>query len=137
MTDPTPGPRGAAHEPSVDPWKGLRGIMAGTLVLEAIVIGLVLTVIARLDDGAHFQPWKVWFVSLLAIAMLVASGLQRKPWAIPMNLTLAALAVAGWAVHWSMGVSGLLFATVWAYILFLRRDLAGRMAGGYLPSQHD
>ena len=136
MTDPTPGPRGTAHEPSVDPWKGLRGIMAGTLVLEAIVIGLVLTVIARLDDGAHFQPWKVWFVSLLAIAMLVASGLQRKPWAIPMNLTLAALAVAGWAVHWSM-VSGLLFATVWAYILFLRRDLAGRMAGGYLPSQHD
>jgi len=121
----------------VDPWKGLRGIMAGTLVLEAIVIGLVLTVIARLDDGAHFQPWKVWFVSLLAIAMLVASGLQRKPWAIPMNLTLVALAVAGWAVHWSMGVSGLLFATVWAYILFLRRDLAGRMAGGYLPSQHD
>ena len=137
MTDPTPGPRGTAHEPSVDPWKGLRGIMAGTLVLEAIVIGLVLTVIARLDDGAHFQPWKVWFVSLLAIAMLVASGLQRKPWAIPMNLTLAALAVAGWAVHWSMGVSGLLFATVWAYILFLRRDLAGRMAGEYLPSQHD
>ena len=60
MTDPTPGPRGAAHEPSVDPWKGLRGIMAGTLVLEAIVIGLVLTVIARLDGGAHFQPWKVW-----------------------------------------------------------------------------
>ena len=42
MTDPTPGPRGTAHEPSVDPWKGLRGIMAGTLVLEAIVIGLVL-----------------------------------------------------------------------------------------------
>ena len=41
MTDPTPGPRGTAHEPSVDPWKGLRGIMAGTLVLEAIVIGLV------------------------------------------------------------------------------------------------
>ena len=121
----------------MDPWKGLRGIMAGTLVLEAIVIGLVLTVIARLDDGAHFQPWKVWFVSLLAIAMLVASGLQRRPWAIPMNLTLAALAVAGWAVHWSMGVSGLLFATVWAYILFLRRDLAARMAGGYLPSQHD
>lgn len=138
MTDPTPGPPGAAHEPSVDPWKGLRGIMAGTLVLEAIVIGLVLTVIARLDDGAHFQPWKVWFVSLLAIAMLVASGLQRRSWAIPMNVALATLAVMpGWVVHWSMGVCGLMFAAVWAYILFLRRDLSRRMAGGYLPSQHD
>lgn len=137
MTEPTADPRGAAQEPSVNPWKGLRGIMAGTLVLEAIVIGLVLTVIARVDDGAHFQPWKVWFVSLLAIAMLVASGLQRKAWAIPLNMTLAALAVAGWAVHWSMGVSGLIFAVVWAYILYLRRDLARRMAAGQLPSQRE
>jgi hypothetical protein len=131
-------PRGEGHAPSVDPWKGLRGIMAGTLVLEAIVIGLVLTVIARVDDGAHFQPWKVWFVSVLAVAMLLASGLQRRPWAIPLNLVLAGLAVLpGWIVHWSMGVCGLMFAVVWAYILFLRRDLARRIAGGYLASQHD
>lgn len=144
MTDPAPGtdpnstgPRGEGHAPSVDPWKGLRGIMAGTLVLEAIVIGLVLTVIARVDDGAHFQPWKVWFVIGLAVAMVVASGLQRRSWALPLNLTLAVLAVAGWAVHWSMGVCGILFAVVWAYILYLRQDLAGRISGGYLASQHD
>lgn len=131
-------PRGEGHAPSVDPWKGLRGIMAGTLVLEAIVIGLVLTVIARVDDGAHFQAWKVWFVSLLAVAMVVASGMQRRPWAIPLNLTLAGLAVLpGWVVHWSMGVCGLMFAVVWAYILYLRRDLSRRIAGGYLASQHD
>lgn len=129
---------GAAHAPSVDPWKGLRGIMAGTLFLEAIVIGLVLTVIARLDDGAHFQAWKVWFVSLLAVAMVVGAGLQRRTWAIPMNVALALLAVfPGWIVHWSMGVCGLMFAAVWAYILYLRYDLARRMAGGFLPSQHD
>lgn len=134
---PATGP-GRAHAPSVDPWKGLRGIMAGTLVLEAIVIGLVLTVIARLDGGAHFQTWKVVFVSVLAIVMIVASGLQRKPWAIPMNVALATLAVIpGWIVHWSMGVCGLMFAAVWAYILYLRWDLARRMAGGFLPSQHD
>ncbi|HJC61896.1 MAG TPA: DUF4233 domain-containing protein [Candidatus Dietzia intestinigallinarum] len=112
--------------------------MAGTLFLEAIVIGLVLTVIARLDDGAHFQAWKVWFVSVLAVAMIVAAGLQRRSWAIPMNVTLAALAVIpGFFVHWSMGICGLMFAAVWAYILYLRFDLARRMAGGFLPSQHD
>ena len=140
-TGDTAGPntgRGEAHAPSVDPWKGLRGIMAGTLFLEAIVIGLVLTVIARLDDGAHFQAWKVWFVSVLAVAMIVAAGLQRRSWAIPMNVTLAALAVIpGFFVHWSMGICGLMFAAVWAYILYLRFDLARRMAGGFLPSQHD
>lgn len=130
-------PLGGGHDPSVDPWKGLRGIMAGTLFLEAIVIGLVLTVIARVDDGAHFQPWKVWYVSLLAVAMLVAAGLQRRPWALTLNLTLAGLAVAGFVVHWSMGISGILFAVVWAYILYLRGDLARRIEGGYLASQHD
>lgn len=140
-TDGSAGPAldgTTAHAPSVDPWKGLRGIMAGTLFLEAIVIGLVLTVIARLDDGAHFQSWKVWFVSLLAVAMIAAAGLQRRPWAIPMNIVLATLAVVpGWIVHWSMGVCGLMFAAVWAYILYLRYDLSRRIAGGYLPSQHD
>lgn len=135
MTYQSAQPGDTTPAPPVDPWKGLRGIMAGTLVLEAIVIGLVLTVIARLDGGAHFQPWKVWYVSLLAVAMIVAAGLQRKPWAIPMNLTLAGLAVAGWAVHWSMGVCGLLFAVVWAYILYLRRDVQRRVAAGQLPSQ--
>lgn len=135
MTEPTAPPGDTAPPTPVDPWKGLRGIMAGTLVLEAIVIGLVLTVIARIDDGAHFQPWKVWYVSLLAVAMLVAAGLQRRSWAIPLNLTLAGLAVAGWAVHWSMGVCGLMFAVVWAYILYLRHDMARRVAAGQLPAQ--
>lgn len=130
-------PLGQGHEPSVDPWKGLRGIMAGTLFLEAIVIGLVLTVIARVDDGAHLQAWKVWYVSLLAVAMIVAAGLQRRSWALPLNLTLAGLAVAGFVVHWSMGICGILFAVVWAYILYLRGDLARRIEGGYLASQHD
>lgn len=135
MTDDTAAREGPTPAAPVDPWKGLRGIMAGTLVLEAIVIGLVLTVIARIDGGAHFQPWKVWYVSLLAVAMVVAAGLQRRPWAIPLNLTLAGLAVAGWAVHWSMGVCGLMFAVVWAYIFYLRGDVARRVEAGQLPSQ--
>ena len=45
MTDDTAAREGPTPAAPVDPWKGLRGIMAGTLVLEAIVIGLVLTVI--------------------------------------------------------------------------------------------
>src|SRR5699024_1494532 len=112
-------------------------IMAGTLVLEAIVIGLVLTVIARVDDGEHCQPWKVGFVSLLAVAMIVARGLQRRPWALPLNLALAALAVAGWVVRWALGGGGILFAVACLYVLCLRRVRAGRVAGGYLASQHD
>lgn len=128
---------GRWHEPSVDPWKGLRGVMAGTLVMEAIVIGLVLTVIARVDAGAHFQTWKVVYVAGLAVAMCLASGFQRRPWAIGLNLLLAALAVVGFVVHPSMGICGLMFAAVWAYVLYLRRDLQQRIDRGFLASQHD
>ena len=39
------GPLGPGHEPAKDPMKGIRGVMAGTLVLEAITIWLALTVI--------------------------------------------------------------------------------------------
>ena len=133
-TTPTPG---QWHEPSVDPWTGLRGVMAGPLVMEAIVIGLVLTVIARVDSGTHFQTWKVGYVAGLAVAMCVAAGFQRRPWAIGLNLALAALAGAGFVVHPSRGICGLMFAAVWAYVLYLRRDLQQRIDRGFLASQHD
>ena len=34
-----------------DPWKSFRGIMAGTLILEAIVVLLALPVVARGGAG--------------------------------------------------------------------------------------
>lgn len=134
---PTPPLGEGFHEPSVDPWKGLRGVMAGTLVMEAIVIGLVLTVISRVDAGAHFQTWKVVYVAALAVAMCVASGMQRRPFALALDLVLAGLAVLGFVVHPSMGICGLMFAAVWAYILWLRRDLQQRIDRGFLASQYD
>lgn len=123
-------------EPAVDPWKGFRGVCAGTLVMQAIVILLVLTVIARIDEGAHMVGWKIAYVVVLGLTMIVASGLQRKPWAMALNLTLAGLSVLGWIVHYSMGVVGIFFLIVWVYVLFLRSSLQKRIEGGYLPSQH-
>ena len=33
--------------PTNDPWKGLRGVMAGTMVLEVIVMILTFPIVAR------------------------------------------------------------------------------------------
>ena len=131
MTTDNPQP----PAPSVDPWKGYRGILAGTLVLEAITIGLVLTVITTVDDGSYGDTWRIIYVSVLAIAMVVAAGLQRRPWAMGLNLTLVGLAVAGFVVHWSMGVVGVIFALVWAFLLWAKNQIEKRIAGGYLASQ--
>ncbi len=119
--------------PATDPWKGLRGVMAGTLVLEAIVVLLVLPVVAKLGGGVSWLSGG--YVVALAVVMIVASGMQRRPWAVPVDVALQVAMIAGWAVHPSLGIMGLVFAAVWAYILYLRRDVQQRIATGRLPSQ--
>ena len=115
-----------------DPWKGLRGVMAGTMVLEAIVTGLALFVLARVD---HLTGWPVAAVGVLAVLMVVSSGFFRFSWGIPFALLLQVLTLAGFALSVPRGIVGVLFGLVWAYLLYLRRDVAQRIAEGTLPSQ--
>lgn len=137
MSRQNESPRGAGHEPTRDPWKGFRGVCSGTLVLEAIVVLLVLTVVARIDGGAHMAGWKVVYILAVAGGMIFACTAQKKSWAVPLNLTLAMAVVIGFFVHYSMTIVGVIFLIVWLYLLFLRSQLRQRIAGGYLESQHD
>ena len=116
-----------------DPMKGLRGVYAATLTLEAIVVALALLVLPKFGDGA--TPFGVTVISALAVAMIVAAGLQRRPWALGLALGLQAVMIACGLLVPALGVMGVVFALVWAGILLLRRDLAGKMARGELPSQ--
>lgn len=130
------GPLGPGHAPAKDPMKGLRGVMAGTLVMEAISILLVLTVILRVDNGVHWTPLNWGFVTAVGVAMFVWAFMQKLPFALPVNLALQVVAVAGFFVHPSMGIMGLIFVGVWAYILVLRKNLIERMRRGLLTTQH-
>lgn len=116
-----------------DPWKGLRGVFAGTLVMEAIVVGLALLVVGRL--GAGVGTVGGWYTGLLALALVVASGLQRRPWGLALALALQVAMVVGWFAHPSLGVTGVLFCAVWGFLLYVRRAVARRMAAGTLPAQ--
>lgn len=130
-TDDTEG--GAVRVPAKDPWKGLRGVMAGTLVLEAIVVLLTLPVVAKLGPGVGWASGT--YIVLLAVLMILGSGVQRHSWALQFSLTLQVLMIAGFFIHPALGAMGLVFAAVWAYILYLRRDMQQRIAAGRLPSQ--
>ena len=116
-----------------DPMKGLRGVYAATLTLEAIVVGLALLVLPKFGDGA--TPFGVTAIAALAVAMVVAAGLQRRPWGLRLALCLQAVMIACGLLVPALGVMGVVFALVWAGILLLRRDLMGKMARGELPSQ--
>jgi hypothetical protein len=116
-----------------DPMKGLRGVYAATLTLEAIVVALALLVLSKFGEGA--TPFGVTVIVALAVAMVVAAGLQRRPWGLWLALALQAVMIACGLLVPALGVMGVVFALVWAGILLLRRDLLGKMARGELPSQ--
>jgi chromate transport protein ChrA len=117
-----------------DPMKGVRGVFAATLVLEAVVVLLALLVFARFGRG----PAPVGFavITALALLMIVAAGLQRRSLGLGLALALqVATIVAGFLLTVPLGVVGVVFALVWVGLLLLRRDLAGKQARGELPAQ--
>jgi Protein of unknown function (DUF4233) len=104
-----------------DPLRGLRGIFAGVLVMEAVVVGLALLVVGRLGGGLAG-----WYTGGLALAMVVAAGVQRRSWGLGVALMLQVAMVAGWFAHPVLGGLGLLFVLVWGYLLYVRRVVAGQ-----------
>lgn len=125
MTAPVSGP--------VDPWKSFRGVMAGTLILEIIVVLLALPVVAMVGGGltAGSMAYLLGFAVLLA----ALAGLQRRPWAIWANLGVQLILVAGFFLYPAVGFMGVLFAVVWAVIAALRREVLRRQRLGLLPGQ--
>jgi hypothetical protein len=114
--------------------KGLRGVYAATLVLEAIVVALALLVLAKFGEGA--TALGVTVISLLAVALVVAAGLQRRPWGLRLAIGLQLVVVAcGLLLVPALAIMGGVFLLVWAAILMMRRDLLQKMERGELPSQ--
>ncbi|AJK69501.1 DUF4233 domain-containing protein [Corynebacterium marinum] len=141
MTQPPAGPAefsplGPGHTPEKDPLKGIRGVMAGTLILEAITILLALTVILKIDDGVYWTIFNWVFITAVGLAHVVMAFLQRFSWALPANLALQVVLLGGFFVHYSVGVVAIIFIIVWWYLLHLRSTLVERMKRGWLTTQH-
>lgn len=121
--------------PATDPWKGFRGVCAGTLILEMIVILLALPVVSTVGGGLNW--FSTTYIVGLAVLMVAASGMQRRPQAMPINLTIQLLVLLGVFIHLSIGIVGLIFGAVWAYLVYLRRDITRRIDKGLLYGQRD
>ena len=124
---------GGVRPPEVDPMKGFRGVMAGTLVLEAIVMALGLLVVARLYGGIGTVLGVV--VVVVVVALIAGCWFLGRSWSVGYVLFWQLVAVLCLIGSVPVGVIGLLFAAIWGFLLWLRRDVARRMAQGRLPSQ--
>jgi hypothetical protein len=118
-----------------DPMKGFRGVMAGTLVLEAIVVALALLVVHRTQGG--LGTWKGLLVGGVVLGLIVACGLLRHSWTMWLVIVLQVALIAGFFAFVELGVIGVIFGFVWAYLFYLRRDVAKRISEGHLPSQQE
>lgn len=134
--DPEMGPLGPGHAPENDPMKGVRGVMAGTLVLEAIVFLISLSVVWRVDSGLGPMWLRMGYVTVLGLAMLAAAFVQKSPKAKQINWGLQVFAVIASFTNLAIGVMGLIFVAVWWYIYHLKKIMEERMRRGLLPSQH-
>jgi Protein of unknown function (DUF4233) len=122
-----------ARPATPDPWRSFRGVMAATLVLEAIVVLLALPVVAVVGGGLNAATG-TYLIGLAAV-LVVLCGFQGRPWAIWVNVGLQLVLVAGFVVHPSIGVIGAIFAAVWSLIVYLRGEVLRRQKRGLLPGQ--
>ncbi len=116
-----------------DPWKSFRGVMAGTLILEAIVVLLALPVVGAVGGG--LSTGSTAYLIGLAVLLVLMAGLQGRSWAIWANLGVQLLLVIGWVFYPGVGFIGLLFTVVWLLIAYLRAEVLRRQKRGLLPGQ--
>ncbi|MCV7254886.1 DUF4233 domain-containing protein [Mycobacterium hackensackense] len=118
-----------------DPWKSFRGVMAGTLILEAIVVLLALPVVSFGKGGLTWVSGG--FLIGMTVLLVLLSGVQGRPGAIWINFGVQLVLVAGAFIHWGIGFIGVVFALVWALLIVLRGEVKRRQERGLLPGQQD
>jgi hypothetical protein len=111
--------------PPVDPWRSFRGVTAGTLLLEAIVVLLALPVVGAVGGG--LTPASLLYLVALTAALVLLTGIQGRPWAIWVDLGLQPVLIAGYVIYPGVGVLGVVFTAVWALIAYFRAEVRRRL----------
>jgi hypothetical protein len=113
------GPRSGLRNPQA----AVRGLGAGTLILEAIVLLLAIQPIRIM--GGHLSGAGVGAVVGLAVLAIVISGVMKRRWAWHAGTAVQVLLLASGLFHWSLAVLGLIFGGAWAYASYVRKSILG------------
>jgi hypothetical protein len=100
------------------PPRGLYAIGSAGLGLEALVLLLAGPAVLSLERG-HISAWRVSYLFLLAVLLIVAAARLRKPGGKVFASVLQVLVIAGGVITWPMYVVGAAFAAIWIYWLRL------------------
>jgi hypothetical protein len=107
-----------------NPVAAVRGVGAGTLAAEGLVLLLAIIPLRVLDASLGGGTL---VVVALAVVSFALAGLLRHSWAWWAGSVLqVALFVSGFLVHGALTVMGVLFGLVWLYVLRVRSTVLGR-----------
>ena len=104
--------------------RAVRGALAAALCLEALTVLFVPRAIAPVSDSG-LTGGRLAVLLVLAAALLVAAGLQRSRAGIALGSVLQVAVLATGVLSAAMYALGLLFGSVWIYLLRVRRELTG------------
>ncbi|MEU8073270.1 MULTISPECIES: DUF4233 domain-containing protein [unclassified Micromonospora] len=116
-------PDGGRRSGLRNPDKAVRGLGAGTMSLEALVLLLAIQPIRVV--GGDLSGAAIGAIVALAVACVVLAGMMRRPWAWHAGTVLQGLLLLSGLLHWSLFALGVMFALVWAYALHVRRVILG------------
>jgi hypothetical protein len=115
--------------------RALGAAAAAVLVLEGIVVLFVPRGIAQ--SGPGLGGGRLTFLIALAVVLILASGLQRRPWGLMAGTVLQVPLLLTGLLNNVMWFLGGAFVLIWLYLLQVRKDLIGSPFGPARERQDD
>jgi hypothetical protein len=106
-----------------NPEAAVRGLGAGTLALEAIVLLLAIQPIRVL--GGDLSGWGIGAVVTLAVLCVLIAGSMKRRWAWHAGTAVQVLLLVSGLLHWSLAALALIFGAAWGYATHVRRTILG------------
>lgn len=108
----------------------IRGTLAAALCLEALTVLFVPRTVARVGDGG-LTGARLTVLIVIAALLLLAAGLVKRRAGLVLGSVLQVAVIATGVLVGAMYFLGLLFAGVWAYVLWVRQEIltAAQRAG--------
>lgn len=104
-----------------NPGAAVRGVGAGALAMEAVVLLLAIAPLAKL--GGPNRVAAIWLCVGLSVLAVGVAGSLRRPWAWYAGAAVPVGLLAGGLLHWSLAVLGVLYGAVWLYVLNVRKTV--------------
>jgi hypothetical protein len=102
-----------------NPPAAVRGAGAGALAAMAIVLLMGIVPLVRLDaPGAA-----IVVIGVLAVVAIVLCGLLKHEWAWYVAILVPTVLIVAGFLHVALTVLGVMFALLWAYMLYVRRTV--------------